>query len=42
VKDEKTGEAAPHAFDSSWIATLEKINGEWKMVGISSSVKELQ
>jgi hypothetical protein len=40
VKDEKTGKAESRSFDSSWIATLEKINGEWKMTGISSSVKE--
>jgi len=40
VKDEKTGKSEPTSFESSWIAALQKIDGTWKMVGISSSVKD--
>ena len=40
VKDDQTGKVEPRSFDSAWISTLEKINGKWKMVGISSSVKD--
>jgi hypothetical protein len=40
LKDEKTGESRPASFESSWIAALEKIDGAWKTVGISSSVKD--
>jgi hypothetical protein len=40
VKDDKTGKVEPTSFDSSWIATFEKIKSEWKMVGIASSVKD--
>ena len=40
LKDEKTGKSEPTSFESSWIAALQKIDGTWKMVGISSSVKD--
>lgn len=40
VHGELTMNGKPQAFDSSWIATYEKIKGEWKMVGIASNVKE--
>ncbi|MFN2570936.1 MAG: nuclear transport factor 2 family protein [Gemmatimonadales bacterium] len=39
VRDEQSGKAEPRTFDSSWISTLEKFDGAWKMVGISSSVR---
>jgi len=40
VHGELTMNGKPQAFDSSWIATFEKMKGEWKMVGIASNVKE--
>jgi hypothetical protein len=40
VHGELTLKGKPQSFDSSWIATFEKIKGEWKMVGIASNVKE--
>lgn len=40
VHGELTMNGKPQSFDSSWIATLEKIRAEWKMVGIASNVKE--
>jgi Domain of unknown function (DUF4440) len=39
VRDEKTGKSEPRSFESSWIAALQKIDGTWKMVAISSSVR---
>jgi hypothetical protein len=30
----------PRSFESSWIATYRKFDGQWKMVGISSNVVE--
>jgi len=39
MKDAKTGKSEPRSFESSWIAALQKIDGAWKMVGISSNVQ---
>ena len=39
VRDEQ-GEERDVAFESSWISTWDKIDGEWRMTGISSSVVE--
>lgn len=40
LKDVKTGKSRPASFESSWISVLQKIDGRWKTIAISSSVKD--
>ena len=40
VRDDRTGKVEPRSLDSSWISTLEKIDGAWKTVAIASNVND--
>jgi hypothetical protein len=37
---DESGQPVERAFESSWIATYEKLDGRWLMTGIASSVVE--